>query len=236
MVDERDSGRLYGCHLSLIVGLLCTVCSLYNSNYSEKTVRFSRCLFGVISFPCVVDVCYLFPKTKNTVRGLWVPSVDAIVDRRNWGFLILYRRCVGGRFVTFSGSTSWVLPRGVGFFEFVRIGEVACTDPLPSYVEVVFLVLVCRSVWLYGGMVDFDRIESGCLLISCRLMVSLAVCIHTLQKRKDLGEFRFCMKVFNFGLLCRSGMLLAIEQFVSDVTTICLCIFLLRNPYRLWRC
>jgi len=78
--------------------------------------------------------------------------------------------------------------------------------------------------------------EFGCLLISCRLMVSLAVCIHTLQKRKDLGEFRFCMKVFNFGLLCRSGMLLAIEQFVSDVTTICLCIFLLRNPYRLWRC
>ena len=190
MVDERDSGRLYGCHLSLIVGLLCTVCSLYNSNYSEKTVRFSRCLFGVISFPCVVDVCYLFPKTKNTVRGLWVPSVDAIVDRRNWGFLILYRRCVGGRFVTFSGSTSWVLPRGVGFSEFVRIGEVARTDPLLLYVEVVFLVLVCRSIWVYGDMVDSDRTESGCLLIGCLLMVSLAVRIHALQKRKDLGEFR----------------------------------------------
>ena len=41
---------------------------------------------------------------------------------------------------------------------FVRIDEVPCTDPLPLYVEVVFLVLVCRSVWLYGGMVDFDRI------------------------------------------------------------------------------
>ena len=60
-------------------------------------------------------------------------------------------------------------------------------------------------------MVDSDRTESGGLLISCLLMVSLAVCIHALQKRKDLGEFRFCMKVFNFGLLCRSGMLLAIE-------------------------
>ena len=91
----------------------------------------------------------------------------------------------------FSGSTSWVLPRGVGFFEFVRIGEVARTDPLLLYVEVVFLVLVCRSIWLYGDMVDSDRTESGCLLISCRLMVSLAVCIHALQKRKDLGEFRF---------------------------------------------
>ena len=75
------------------------------------------------------------PQNKNTVRGLWVPSVDAIVDRRNWGFLILYRRCVGGRFVTFSGSTSWVLPRGVGFFVFGRIDEVPCTDPLPLYVE-----------------------------------------------------------------------------------------------------
>lgn len=98
---------------------------------------------------------------------------------------------MGGRFVTFSGSTSWVLPRGVGFSEFVRIGEVARTDPLLLYVEVVFLVLVCRSIWLYGDMVDSDRTESGCLLISCRLMVSLAVCIHALQKRKDLGEFRF---------------------------------------------
>jgi len=65
---------------------------------------------------------------------------------------------VGGGFVNLSGSTSWVLPRGVGFFVFVRIDEVSCTDPLPLYVEVVFSVLVCRSVWLYDGMVDFDRI------------------------------------------------------------------------------
>ena len=58
----------------------------------------------------------------------------------------------------FSGSTSWVLPRGVGFFVFVGIDEVSCTDPLLLYVECVFLVLVGRSVWLYGGMVDYDRI------------------------------------------------------------------------------
>ena len=56
----------------------------------KKTARFSRCLFGVISFPCVVDVCCLFPKTKNTVRGLWVPSVDAIADRSNWVFFFFF--------------------------------------------------------------------------------------------------------------------------------------------------
>ena len=125
-------------HYSFVcVRLLCTVCSLYNSDYSEKTVRFSRCLFGVISFPCVVDVCYLFPKTKNTVRGLWVPSVDAIVDRRNWVFFFfLYISAMCGWSICYVLRVHFlgVAPR-CRFFRVVRIDEVPCTDPLPLYVE-----------------------------------------------------------------------------------------------------
>ena len=146
MVDERDSAVVYMVALFLcLLGCCVLFVHFIIPTIPKKTVRFSRCPFGVISFPCVVDVCCLFPKTKNTVRGLWVPSVDAIVDRSNWVFffLYIYRRCVGGRFVMFSGSTSWVLPRGVGFFVFGRIDEVPCTDPLPLYVEF-------RILWPYG--------------------------------------------------------------------------------------
>ena len=91
VVDERDS--VVVCMVAIFLCLLgCCVLFVHFiiPTIPKKTVRFSRCLFGVISFPCVVDVCYLFPKTKNTVRGLWVPSVDAIVDRRNWGFFFFF--------------------------------------------------------------------------------------------------------------------------------------------------
>ena len=91
VVDERDS--VVVCMVAIFLCLLgCCVLFVHFiiPTIPKKTVRFSRCLFGVISFPCVVDVCCLFPKTKNTVRGLWVPSVDAIVDRRNWGFFFFF--------------------------------------------------------------------------------------------------------------------------------------------------
>ena len=87
MVDERDSAVVYMVALFLrLLGCCVLFVHFIIPTIPKKTVRFSCCLCGIISFPCVVDVCYLFPKTKNTVRGLWVPSVDAIVDRRNWGF------------------------------------------------------------------------------------------------------------------------------------------------------
>ena len=49
----------------------------------KKRSDFPVALLGVISFPCAVDVYCSFPKNKDIVRSLWVPSVDAIVDRRN---------------------------------------------------------------------------------------------------------------------------------------------------------
>ena len=50
----------------------------------KKRSDFPVALLGVISFPCAVDVYCSFPKIKDIVRSfLWVPSVDAIVDRRN---------------------------------------------------------------------------------------------------------------------------------------------------------
>ena len=168
MVDERDSGRLYGCHLSSFVGLLCTGCSLYNSDYSEKTVRFSRCLFGVISFPCVVDVCYLFPKTKNTVRGLWVPSVDAIVDRSNCFlfFFFISAMCVWSICCVLRVHSLGVAPR-CRFYCVVRTDEVPCTDPLPLHAEFLRPVsqvdpYSCMEVrWI---SMDF---ESACSIINC---------------------------------------------------------------------
>ena len=163
----------------------------------KKTVRFSRCPFGVISFPCVVDVCYLFPKTKNTVRGLWVPSVDAIVDRRNWGFLIFFVSAMCGWSICYVFRVHFlgVAPR----CRFFRVCK-NWWSALYWSVAIVCWVSYSLVLWVdpFGCMVVWWILigfESGCLLISCRLMVSLAVCIHTLQKRKDLGEFRFWMKV-----------------------------------------
>ena len=192
MVDERDS--VVVCMVAIFLCLL--GCCVLVVHFIIPIIPKKRSDFPAVFLVSLVSLVWSTyviyspkQKTQSVVCGclvlmpLWTDAIGV--------FLFLYRRCVGGRFVTFSGSTSWVLPRGVGFSEFVRIGEVARTDPLLLYVEVVFLVLVCRSVWLYGDMVDSDRTESGCLLISCRLMVSLAVCIHALQKRKDLGEFRF---------------------------------------------
>jgi hypothetical protein len=88
----------------------------------------------------VVDVCYLFPKTKNTVRGLWVPSVDAIVDRRNWVFFFFFISAMCGWSICYVLQVHFlgVAPR-CRFFRVVRIDEVPCTDPLPLYVE--FLTL-----------------------------------------------------------------------------------------------
>ena len=91
VVDERDSAVVYMVALFLCLSGCCVLfVHFIIPTIPKKTVRFSRCPFGVISFPCVVDVCCLFPKTKNTVRGLWVPSVDAIVDRRNCFFFFFY--------------------------------------------------------------------------------------------------------------------------------------------------
>ena len=85
MVDEKIYVRLsiWLHYFRFVVG--CCVLSVHFIILAtpKKRSDFPVALLGVISFPCVVDVCYLFPKTKNTVRGLWVPSVDAIVDRRN---------------------------------------------------------------------------------------------------------------------------------------------------------
>ena len=90
-MDERDSVVAYMVALfPCLLGCCVLFVHFIIPTIPKKTARFSRCLFGVISFPCVVDVCCLFPKTKNTVRGLWVPSVDAIVDRRNWVFFFFY--------------------------------------------------------------------------------------------------------------------------------------------------
>ena len=84
---------------------------------------------------------------------------------------------MGGRFVTFSGSTSWVLPRGVGFFVFVRIDEVSCTDPLPLYAEFFRSHAIGRSSWLYGGVVYSDEFCIWLFDDLCRMMVRSIVCI-----------------------------------------------------------
>ena len=162
VVDERDSAvaymvalflRLLGCCVLFVHFIIPTI----PKKWSDFPAVF---LVSLVSLVWSTYVIYSpKQKTQSVVCGclvlmpLWTDAIGVFLF-----FFSLYRRCVGGRFVTFSGSTSWVLPRGVGFFVFVRIDEVPCTDPLPLYVEVVFSVLVCRSVWLYGGMVDFDRI------------------------------------------------------------------------------
>ena len=146
----------------------------------KKTARFSRCLFGVISFPCVVDVCCLFPKTKNTVRGLWVPSVDAIADRSNWVFF-LYTSAMCGWSICYVLQVHFlgVAPR----CRFFRVWK-NWWSALYWFVAIVCWVPYSLALWVdpFGCMVVWCFLigfESGCLLISCRLMVSLAVCIHT---------------------------------------------------------
>ena len=86
----------------------------------------------------MVDVCCSFPKIKNIVRSLWVPSVDAIVDRRNCFFFFLSVMCGGSICCVFRVHSLGVAPR-CKFSRVVRIDEVPCTDPLPLYVE--FLTL-----------------------------------------------------------------------------------------------
>ena len=95
----------------------------------------------------------------------------------------------------FFGSTPWVLPRGMSLLVCMKLMKcpvlIRCHCMLRLYSQFLCVdPFGCMVVWWI--LIGF---ESGCLLISCRLMVSLAVCIHTLQKRKDLGEFRFWMKV-----------------------------------------
>ena len=159
VVDERDSVvvcmvAIFLCLLGCCVLFVHFIIPTIPKKWSDFPAVF---LVSLVSLVWSTYVIYSpKQKTQSVVCGclvlmpLWTDAIGV--------FFFIYRRCVGGRFVMFSGSTSWVLPRGVGFFVFVRIDEVSCTDPLPLYVEVVFSVIVCRSVWLYGGMVDFDRI------------------------------------------------------------------------------
>ena len=105
----------------------------------------------------MVDVCCLFPKTKNTVRSLWVPSVDAIVDRRNCFLFFLWVMCVWSICCVLRVHSLGVAPR-CKFSRVVRIDEVPCTDPLPLYAEFFTSRAIGRSIWLYGGVVDSDGI------------------------------------------------------------------------------
>ena len=98
------------------------------------------------------------PQNKNTVRSLWVPSVDAIVDRRNCVFFFfLSVMCGWSSCYVLRVHSLGVAPR----YEFscvVRIDEMPCTDPLPLYAEFFTSRAIGRSIWLYGGVVDSDGI------------------------------------------------------------------------------
>ena len=137
MVDERDSAVVY--MVALFLRLL--GCCVLFVHFIIPTIPKKRSDFPAVFLVSLVSLVWSTyviyspkQKTQSVVCGclvlmpLWTDAIGVF-------FFFIYRRCVGGRFVTFSGSTSWVLPRGVGFFVFVRIDEVPCTDPLPLYVE-----------------------------------------------------------------------------------------------------
>ena len=90
MVDEKIYVRLsIWLHYFRFV-FCCCVLSVHFMILAtpKKRSDFPVALLGVISFPCAVDVYCSFPKNKDIVRSLWVPSVDAIVDRRNCFFML----------------------------------------------------------------------------------------------------------------------------------------------------
>ena len=137
MVDERDSAVVY-----MVALFLCLLgCCVLFVHFIIPTIPKKWSDFPAVFLVSLVSLVWSTyviyspkQKTQSVVCGclvlmpLWTDAIGVFL-------FFLYRRCVGGRFVMFSGSTSWVLPRGVGFFVFVRIDEVPCTDPLPLYVE-----------------------------------------------------------------------------------------------------
>ena len=106
-----------------------------------------------------------------------MPSVDAIVDRRNLFLFFFILRLFGGWSVLCSRVHSLgVAPR----YESPRvyeIDEVPCTDPLPLYAEFFSSHAIGRSSWLYGGVVYSDEFCIWLFDDLCRTMVRSIVCI-----------------------------------------------------------
>ena len=117
MVDERDSAvvymvalflRLLGCCVLFVHFIIPTI----PKKWSDFPAVF---LVSLVSLVWSTYVIYSpKQKTQSVVCGCLV-LMPLWTDAIGFFFFVLYQRCVGGRFVMFSGSTSWVLPRGVGF-------------------------------------------------------------------------------------------------------------------------
>ena len=85
-----------------------------------------------------------------------MPSVDAIVDRRN---CFLYCGNLGVvDLLCFRVHSLGVAPRCESPRVY-EIDEVFGIDPLPLYAEFFRSHAIGRSSWLYGGVVEFDEIR-----------------------------------------------------------------------------
>ena len=72
--NVRHCVSFYAPVLLFVVGCCVLSVHLMNPDCFEKAIRFSSCLFGVISFPCGRRVLFI-PQDKNAVGSLWVPSM-----------------------------------------------------------------------------------------------------------------------------------------------------------------